>query len=59
MERACEIQIKAESTGSPLKMISPEAAAHSCQHLGTSFMAWLHFQPIYDAVIRSDPDLFG
>jgi ribulose-5-phosphate 4-epimerase/fuculose-1-phosphate aldolase len=57
-ERACEIQLKAEATGHPLKMISPEAAAHSSEHLGTPFIAWLHFQPIYDAICRSDPDLF-
>jgi ribulose-5-phosphate 4-epimerase/fuculose-1-phosphate aldolase len=57
-ERACEIQLKAESTGSPLKLISPDDATHSSKHLGTPFSAWLHFQPIYDAICRSDPDLF-
>jgi ribulose-5-phosphate 4-epimerase/fuculose-1-phosphate aldolase len=58
MERACEIQIKAESTGSPLQIINREAAIHSRNHLATPFMAWLHFQPIYDAVAREQPDLF-
>lgn len=57
-ERACEIQLKAEATGHPLKKINQEAAKHSSKHLGTSFIAWLHFQPIYDAVCRSDPDFF-
>lgn len=57
-ERACEIQLKAEATGHPVKQISPQAAGHSASHLGTPFMAWLHFQPIYDAICRSDPDLF-
>ncbi|MGV7242606.1 class II aldolase/adducin family protein [Caballeronia sp. M23-90] len=58
LERACEIQIKAESTGSPLKLIGREAAIHSRNHLATPFMAWLHFQPIYDAIARHEPDLF-
>jgi ribulose-5-phosphate 4-epimerase/fuculose-1-phosphate aldolase len=58
LERSCEIQLKAEATGSPLKRVAPEAAAHSRKHLGTPLMAWMHFQPIYDAVTRSDPDLF-
>jgi len=58
LERACEIQLKAEATGHPLKLVSHEAAEHSRKHLATPFMAWLHFQPIYDAVVRSDPDLF-
>ena len=57
-ERACEIQLKAEATGHPLKLIGPEAAAHSSRHLGTPKAAWLHFQPMYDAICRSDPDLF-
>ncbi len=57
-ERACEIQLKAQATGLPLQLISPEAAEHSSRHLGTPFIAWLHFQPIYDAIVRSDPDLF-
>jgi ribulose-5-phosphate 4-epimerase/fuculose-1-phosphate aldolase len=58
LERACEIQLKAEATGRPLKLIPPEAAEHSRKHLATPFMAWLHFQPIYDAAVRRHPDLF-
>lgn len=53
-ERACEIQLKAEATGHPLQHIGAEAVAHSSTHLGTPFIAWLHFQPIYDAICRSD-----
>lgn len=55
-ERACEIQLKAEATGHPLQMINREAALHSKKHLATPFMAWLHFQPIYDAVVREQPE---
>ena len=58
-ERACEIQLKAEATGHPLRMINEQAVAHSAKHLGAPFLAWLHFQPIYDAICRSDPDLFN
>lgn len=58
MERACEIQLKAEATGHPLKLVSEEAAEHSRKHLATPYMAWLHFQPIYDAIAREQPDLF-
>ena len=58
LEHACEIQLKAEATGHPLKLIGHEAAEHSRKHLATPFMAWLHFQPIYDSITRSDPDLF-
>lgn len=57
LERACEIQLKAEATGSPLKLVSPEKATHSAKHLATPFMGWLHFQPIYDWIIHAEPDL--
>lgn len=57
-EKACEVQLKAEATGHLVKKIDPQAVEHSSKHLGTSFVAWLHFQPIFDAVCRSDPDLF-
>jgi ribulose-5-phosphate 4-epimerase/fuculose-1-phosphate aldolase len=59
MERVCEMQLKAQATGLPLKFIEHEAALHSRKHLGTPFMGWLHFQPIYDSIVRSDPDLFA
>jgi ribulose-5-phosphate 4-epimerase/fuculose-1-phosphate aldolase len=58
LEKACEIQLKAEASGHPLKMIARDRAIHSRNHLATPFMAWLHFQPIYDAICRSSPDLF-
>ena len=56
-ERACEIQLKAEATGHPLRLIDADRAAHSAKHLGSPFMAWLHFQSIADTVIRSSPDV--
>lgn len=58
LERACEIQLKAEATGHPLKLIPEAAAAHSSEHLSSPFMAWLHFQPMYRAIAREQPDLF-
>ncbi|MBN8996597.1 MAG: class II aldolase/adducin family protein [Rhizobiales bacterium] len=57
-DKACEIQLKAEATGSPLKIVERDRAIHSRDHLATPQMAWLHFQPIYDAISRTDPDLF-
>src|SRR5699024_6527789 len=58
LERACEIQLKAEATGHPLKLIPEQAAAHSRKHLSSPFMAWLHFQPMYRMIAREQPDLF-
>ncbi|MGH9645580.1 MAG: hypothetical protein ACRD4E_02080 [Bryobacteraceae bacterium] len=50
--------MKAEATGSPLKLVERSAALHSRNHLATPQIAWLHFQPIFDAVSPSNPDLF-
>jgi ribulose-5-phosphate 4-epimerase/fuculose-1-phosphate aldolase len=58
-DRACRIQLLAEATGSPLQLINREAAIHSRDHLATPFMAWLHFQPMYDEIVRKEPDLLG
>lgn len=57
-DRACRIQLLAEATGSPLRMIDPAAARHSKEHLATPFIAWLHFQPMYQDIAARHPDLF-
>jgi len=57
-DKACEIQLKAEATGSPLKIVDRDRAIHSRDHLATPQMAWLHFQPIFDQIARTEPDLF-
>jgi ribulose-5-phosphate 4-epimerase/fuculose-1-phosphate aldolase len=58
LERACQIQLKVEAVGRPPKLIPHEAAMHTRKHIATPFFGWLQFQPIYDAIVRSDPDLF-
>lgn len=56
-DRACRIQLLAEASGHPLRMVSHSAALHSKANLATPFMAWLHFQPMYDDILRREPDL--
>ncbi|WP_120002801.1 class II aldolase/adducin family protein [Nesterenkonia muleiensis] len=55
-DRACEIQMKAESTGREIHAIDEKAAIHSRDHLATPYMAWLHFQPIYQEAVNREPD---
>lgn len=57
-ERACEIQLKVEAVGRAPVRVEPERARHIAHKLATPGIAWLHWQPHYDAVCRSDPDLF-
>lgn len=57
-ERACQIQLKVDASGRTPKLVDPERASHIAKNLATPQIAWLHFQPHYDAVCRTDPDLF-
>lgn len=57
-ERACEIQLKVDAAGRPPRPVPHDRALHISKRLATPSIAWLHFQPHYDAVCRSDADLF-
>ncbi|NBQ89034.1 MAG: class II aldolase/adducin family protein [Betaproteobacteria bacterium] len=57
-ERACEIQLKVDASGRPPKLVDHDRALHIAYKLATPGIAWLHYQPHYDAICRSDPDLF-
>jgi ribulose-5-phosphate 4-epimerase/fuculose-1-phosphate aldolase len=58
MERSCQVQLLAEAAGEP-KLISPENAALTRDQLGNDTVAWINYQPLYEQVARSEPDLFG
>lgn len=57
-ERACQIQLAVDASRRTPKLVDHERALHIANELATPQIAWLHFQPHYDAVCRSDPDLF-
>jgi ribulose-5-phosphate 4-epimerase/fuculose-1-phosphate aldolase len=57
MERSCQAQLLAEAAGTPLP-IDAEGAAYSAAIVGSSYAGWLNFQPLWDEIVRSDPDLF-
>jgi ribulose-5-phosphate 4-epimerase/fuculose-1-phosphate aldolase len=55
-EHACRVQLLLEASGTPAKPVSPEAARHTRHHFGTPYMGWLNFQPIYESLVREQPD---
>lgn len=57
MERSCQAQLLAEAAGTP-KLISPDDARYTRDKTGFSLAGWLSFQPIWDEIVRTDPDLF-
>jgi ribulose-5-phosphate 4-epimerase/fuculose-1-phosphate aldolase len=56
MERTCQAQLVAESAGTPVA-ISPNQAAITQGQVGNHYAGWVSFQPLYDLIVREQPDL--
>jgi len=57
MERSCQAQLLAQSAGTPL-LVSDDNARYTRDQTGYHLAGWFSFQPLWDEIIRSDPDLF-
>jgi ribulose-5-phosphate 4-epimerase/fuculose-1-phosphate aldolase len=57
LERSCQAQLIGKAAG-PVHAIDHENAKLTHDQLGTELMGWLMFQPLFDKISRSDPDLF-
>ena len=58
MDRCCQVQLMLESAGQKPPFVSPDRARHSARHVGSDYIGWLHFQPIYDQVTAANQDMF-
>jgi ribulose-5-phosphate 4-epimerase/fuculose-1-phosphate aldolase len=56
MERCCQAQLLAEAAGAPVP-IDPYNAALTREQLGTPWSGWMGFQPLYDMIVKEQPDL--
>ncbi len=56
LERCCRQQLMVEATGRTPTQVSPEAARYSREHVGSDYIGWLHFQPVYDRLAAVSPD---
>lgn len=56
-ERNCQAQLLAEAAGTPT-IIDPENARFTRDQIGGAYAGWFAFQPLWDEIVRSDPDLF-
>lgn len=59
LERCCQQQLLIEASGSKVFMVSEEKALYSREHVGSDYIGWLHFQPIYDRLVITQPDMFS
>ena len=57
MERTCQAQLLAEAAGTPV-LIDEQSATLTHSQVGTDSAGWFSFQPLYEWITRSEPDLF-
>ena len=56
LERCCQQQLMVEATGIKPVLVSPEKSRYSREHVGSEYIGWLHFQTIWDGLIKTQPD---
>lgn len=57
MERSCQAQLMAMAAGDPIE-IRDEYASYTQQQTGFPLAGWFSFQPLWQEICRTDPDLF-
>lgn len=57
MERSCQAQLLAMAAGEP-KQIGHEHATYTREQTGFHLAGWFGFQPLWQEICRTDPDLF-
>lgn len=58
LERCCKQQLMVEASGHKPVLVPPDRARYSKEHVGSEYIGWLHFQPIYDHLVATQPDMF-
>jgi ribulose-5-phosphate 4-epimerase/fuculose-1-phosphate aldolase len=56
MERSAHAQLLAKAAGR-VRHIDPAQAALTSGQVGSEIAGWLSFQPMYDVIVRAEPDL--
>ena len=46
------------SAGITPRLVTPERARYSREHVGSEYIGWLHFQTIWDQLVATQPDMF-
>ena len=57
LERNCQAQLAAMAAGTP-KPVGHDYATYTREQIGHPLAGWFNFQPLWDDICRSDPDLF-
>ncbi len=57
MERSCQAQLLAMAAGTPIE-INDEYASYTAQQTGFPMAGWFSFQPMWEEISRTEPELF-
>lgn len=58
LERCCQQQLMLDATNHKQTLVSPDRARYSREHVGSEYIGWLHFQPIWEDLCKTQPDMF-
>ena len=58
LERCCQQQLLVDASGHKPMMVPPDKARYSREHVGSEYIGWLHFQPVFAELAASQPDMF-
>ncbi|SAL30274.1 aldolase [Caballeronia cordobensis] len=58
LERCCQQQLLVEATGIKPIMVPEHSSRYSRDNVGSEYIGWLHFQPIYEQLVQTNPDMF-
>ena len=58
LERCCQQQLAIDATGLTPRLVPPDRARYSREHVGSEYIGWLHFQPIWSHLAATQPDMF-
>ena len=59
LERCCQQQLMVDATGLAPHLVPPDRARYSREHVGSEYIGWLHFQPIWEQLRETQPDMFN
>ena len=59
LERCCRQQLLVEATGQKAVMVPADKSRYSREHVGSEYIGWLHFQPIWEHLVATQPDMFA
>jgi ribulose-5-phosphate 4-epimerase/fuculose-1-phosphate aldolase len=58
LERCCQVQLLVEASGVKPQVVPEASARYSHEHIGNDFIAWMHFQTIFNHLVETQPDMF-